>query len=250
MAVMPQVNVPTPSFNLAGAMGATPTPGELGNFAPLPYQDFGNVPYINPAYNDLSAMQGALQGFEGDVTAGLAPTFQQQDTSLQDNLASRGITNTGAATYLNQNLAGNQAAAVAQGDSPIIQELAGNYNTDLLANQQATNDASQFNATAYGTVASGNEQNYNNYLAGLMGQGENYGNELMSGYLGTYQPANSTALGTLQSIGGNAQSAYNGSAASNPWGSAFNNIQWGSPGTPTPPGGGFDWAEAATDGGG
>jgi hypothetical protein len=232
-ASIPQVNIPTPSYSEQGAAGAVPTGEELGSYAPLPYQDFGNIPYINPAYNNLQAMPGALQGYESDIYQGLQPEFQSQDMALTDSLAGRGITDTGAATDLSQNLQTQQGQTVAAADAPMIQAMAGYYNQDQLANQQAANQASEYNATAYGTVAAGNEANYNNYLNTMESQGSQYGNSLLEGYLGSYGGPNSTILGTMGNAPGQIGQAYEygyGSAAQSPWatalgqaGSLFNN---------------------------
>jgi hypothetical protein len=209
---------PAASASAGGAggpgMGAMPTPDQLASFAPRPYQDFGNIPFINPAtydpaqasaagysaatygpaqysaaqydptyfrgvqqgaagYNaatfnpsydraasvDLSQFPGALKSFEGMNAQALAPQFQQQQLSLEDNLGSRGIVNSGASTYLNQNLAGQQDAALASMDAPMIEAMAGYWNQGQetnaqlrqqsgLANQSAQQSAAQANANA------------------------------------------------------------------------------------------------------
>jgi hypothetical protein len=234
---------------------------QLAGFQPENYSAFGNVPsvsattYTSGSYNpqgysatqiDNSQLPGAMAMFDQQNATALAPQFQQQDMSLNDNLASRGIVNSGANTYLNQNLAGNQDAALAQADAPLTQQFAADYESNLSQNAAAQNAASQFNATAgneagqfntgagnsaaefnaqagneaalanagyYGTVVSGDQNAYNNYLNTLESQGNEYSNGLLSGFLGTYGDANSTALAGLNE---------GTSAATNAYGNAYN----------------------------
>jgi len=179
------------------ATAAMPTPGELAAGAPLPYQAFGNIPSVNPTDVDTTEMPGALGEFEGMNQTALAPQFEAEDMALQDNVGGRGIVNSGAATYLGENLQQNQDATLAGADSPLVQAFAGYYNQGQETNAQEGTAASEFNANEYGNVVGGNETAYNNYLAGLTGAGEQYGNSLLSSYLGSYGSPNPSALATL-----------------------------------------------------
>jgi hypothetical protein len=286
-------NGSTIDTNTSGLSAGMLSGQQLAGFQPENYSAFGNVPsvsattytsgsydpatYASQGYNatniDNSQLPGAMAMFDQQNATALAPQFQQQDMSLNDNLASRGIVNSGANTYLNQNLAGNQDAALAQADSPLTQQFAADYESNLSQNAAAQNAASQFNATAgneagqfnaasknqagqfntgsgnsaaefnaqagneaalanagyYGTVVSGDQNAYNNYLNTLESQGNEYSNGLLSGFLGTYGDANSTALAGLNegtSAATNAYgNAYNSSlAAGSGFGTALGNI--------------------------
>src|SRR5271165_852105 len=154
---------------------------------------FGTLGYVNPAYVDPQQSQAYMQQYEQMVAQGLAPQFQQQQQQLQDSSAARGISNSGAAGYLQSDLMGNQAAAYAQGISPIIQQGYGYSQQDLMGNQGAANAASYYNA---GT--------YNNYL-----------NELQTAYLNSFGPNTgvTSAYGSaVGGIGSAVSGAYQGAA--------------------------------------
>jgi hypothetical protein len=131
-----------------------------------------STPNFSPAYIDPNQNQEYLQQYEQEFEQGVAPTFALQQSQLQDSNAARGISNSGAASYLQGNLLGQQAAATAAGIDPILQQAYGNTQQDILTN--------------YGT--------YNNQNA-----------ELLSAYLGSYAPA--SGVGSLygSEIGGQNQ---------------------------------------------
>jgi hypothetical protein len=189
------------------------SPSQIAASAPATQQQFGGVSTVNPdtysaADVNASYIPGALQASEDLNAQALAPQFQQQDMSLDDNLASRGIVDSGAATYLNQNLAGNQSAALASADAPLISQYAGYNQADQLSNQSAQNTAAEYNATAgnaaavqnadaYNAMNQGNTNAYNSWLDTIEGQGSNYGNTLEQNFAGTYGNLDSTALNSL-----------------------------------------------------
>jgi hypothetical protein len=169
----------------------------------------------------------------------LAPQFAQQQQQLQDSNAARGISSSGAAGYLQGNLLGGQASALAQADAPITSQGYGYSQQDLTnnaANQQQTNlfnagqgtQNSQYNASAANTAAQDNAgyyngalgynaNAYNNYLGTLESQGYNTGNEAYGAYLSSYLPA-----GAVGNSIGNAATGYN-----NTYNNVYGNAQAG-----------------------
>jgi len=127
------------------------------------YQD-ARAAMVDPNQN-----QAYLQQFEGAVGAGLNPMFQQQDQALQDQMAARGISSSGAAQYLSNNLMGQQAGAYANAIQPMIGQEAGYTQQDIAANQgnrQATNFANQNAANTASGANSGYAQQANLFTAG------------------------------------------------------------------------------------
>ena len=127
------------------------------------YQD-ARAAMVDPNQN-----QAYLQQFEGAVGAGLNPMFQQQDQALQDQMAARGISSSGAAQYLSNNLMGQQAGAYANAIQPMIGQAAGYTHQDIAANQgnrQATNFANQNAANTASGANSGYAQQANLFTAG------------------------------------------------------------------------------------
>jgi hypothetical protein len=183
----------------------------VAGFAPAEYQEFGNIPTVGTdTYTstgvDNNYLPGALAESDQEIAQGLAPQFAAQQMSQDDNLASRGIVNSGAATYLNDQLAGQQDAALAGAESPLVEEYAqfGNSNAQLnataqnaaaAANAAAGNNSNNINAELYYGATSGNEQAYNDYLSGLLGDASSYGQNLENGFLGTYGTSGSPTIG-------------------------------------------------------
>ena len=127
------------------------------------YQD-ARAAMVDPNQN-----QAYLQQFEGAVGAGLNPMFQQQDQALQDQMAARGISSSGAAQYLSNNLMGQQAGAYANAIQPMIGQEAGYTQQDISANQgnrQATNFANQNAANTASGANSAYAQQANLFTAG------------------------------------------------------------------------------------
>lgn len=257
---VPNINIPTPNGTTAGANGAVPTANQVSASTPLPFSDFGNIPQVQaglvdtpqtdtPQIDPNAQLTGALTNFENANATALQPQFQAENMALNDNLASRGIFNSGAASYLGNQQAGAENSVLAQADAPLIQGMAGAFNTDLLANQQAglttggenlsaklttgaenqqaTNAASSENAGFYGTAVGSDEQNYNNWLTQQQTEGNNFGNSLLEGYLGSYAPANPQTLSSIGGAPGAIGAAGAGATAPNfggAFGQAFSNI--------------------------
>lgn len=274
---IPPINIPTPTGSAGAATGALPTSAQIGASGPQPYSAFGDVPQVTAA--QLAApqvgaapttgtpqvdpntpfSQGLTQGENANAQA-LQPLFQQQEMGLSDNLASRGITNSGAAGYLSNNLAGTEASELAAADAPLITQAAGLSGQDTLANLQAglttggenlnsqlntnsgnlqsaletgltntgaENNASDFNAQSYGNTVASDESNYNNWQNELFQTGNQFGQELLQGYIGSYGGANPQTLSSIGGEAGNIGAAGAGATAPNfgsAFGSAFNNI--------------------------
>jgi len=208
-----------------------PSASQDASFTPLPYQDFGQVPYtqaatVNPASVDLSQMPGALSQYESLNQQALAPQFQQQQDALTANEADRGIFNSTAGLQLGNDLAGQQAGALASANAPLVSAFAGYYNQGeetnaanqqaaAIANQAAMNQSNTFNATAYGDIAGQNMTDYNSFLNTLYNQQQDVSSGLEQTVLNSYSPGNYTGLiQSGQTSAGNAYSgAYNSGAA-------------------------------------
>lgn len=270
----------TPSIDYSQLL---PSASELASFTPLPYQSFGSVPQtqaatVDPASVastpnmqaasvDLSSMPGALSSYESLNQQALAPTFQQQSDALTANEADRGIFNSTAASQLGNNLAGQQDAALASADAPLVSQMEGaytsgeqlnaqnqqaanttnytgsqDYNTLVaelqqqagLSNQSALNNSNNFNATAYGDVVGGNMNDYNQYLNSLYQNQTSTQNGLAGDVISSYSPSQYEQLLTtgLNSAGNAASNAYNAGSAgtanlSSSLGSIFGNLASG-----------------------
>lgn len=206
------------------ASSLLPSPSQLGSFAPLPLQAFGNVPYLQPAtYNaaqvDYSQMPGALNAFTHSLYGQLQPQFDQQKEQLNEQLNARGIFNSGAAQQMQTDLTGQQDAALAGGISPLIQQFAGYWNQAQGQNAQLRQEANAGNAASanamngqnadyYYNTLTGNANNYNGFLNNLFGLGTGYSNSLINSYLGSYGGPNGQVLGTMGNTPGLAGSAY------------------------------------------
>jgi len=220
--------VPAPT-NVANS--GLPTTAATASDAPLPIQSFGALPGVTPTYAQYASQFGGatvdpaqsqqyMQTAYAQNAAALQPGFAQQQQQLQDSNAARGISSSGAAGYLQGNLLGQQSSALAAADEPITSQGYSYSQADLLANQQAqqqaglsnqglqqqtnlananiANAASDTNAGYYANALSGNANAYNNYLATLEQQGYNTGNEAYQTYLGSFGPN----PGVQQSISG------------------------------------------------
>jgi hypothetical protein len=176
----PNVQQPVPEGQQAQPGGAPPTGQGYGNQGQSAPYGFGTLGFVNPAYVNPAQNPAYMQQYEQLVAQGLAPQFAQQQQQLQDSSAARGISSSGAAGYLQSDLLGQQAAAYAQGISPIVQQGYGYNQQDIMANQGAANQASYYNA---GT--------YNNYL-----------NALQTAYLNSYGPNTGVTNAYGQAVGG------------------------------------------------
>jgi hypothetical protein len=176
-------------FGAAGAAPATATaPSTISQYAPATYQQFGGVPFVNPAMISPTDLGSYLSGMVPSISASLAPFFGQQMDALNESIASRGIFGSGAGAQLDANLAGQQAADV-------LQQAVPGALSELGSNQQAANAANVYDANAYGQAVGSNQNNYNQFM-----------NTLLGGYLSSFAPPTSMINSTLGSAG----SAYTG----------------------------------------
>jgi hypothetical protein len=247
--------------NLSSPTGL-PTPANVAADAPLPLQSFGATPTVTPSYASATTMApsyasadtvnpatnyGYLDAQLGENAASLAPTFQAQQQSSQDQLAARGISSSGAAADLTNQLYGQQAATLAGIDASAIGQQAGYVQQDIQGNQSAINTAnltnagyanaaSNYNATnaqqtnlfnaGEGTAASdvnaqyydqavtGNATTYNNYLNTIENQGYNTSNEAYTAYLNSFDPSSGVTSAydnAVSGIGNAATGAYDSS---------------------------------------
>lgn len=247
--------MPTSAGSSGGAQTLPGTPAILAA-APSPSQSFGNIAQVNPAQVAASYMNPAFAGaaavnpadaqaytqqYENALYQALQPGFFQQNLQLQGDLASRGIQDSSAASYLMGNLGGQQASALASGIEPIIgqgfgyaqqdvTQNAANQQQSILANQAAANTAGNYNATAaneasgananainnaayynagqYTNTVNNSEQLYNQFLNELFSSGNNLSNSLLTGLLGSYgvQTGVTNAMAQTPAL---QQSAYN-----------------------------------------
>jgi hypothetical protein len=197
--------------------------GNLGSYAPLPYQAFGAIPQINPYLVQPGDIGQFLPGYSGAVNQAEQPFFQQQSDRLNQDLQSRGIFNSGAANAAQGNLLAQQYATTLGQSLPFAQQ-------DIMGNVGAQNQANAANAATYGQITSGNQSLYNNFLNQLYGGNIGYGGGLLQSYLGSYDPSLYTGL-LGQGLGQSGQAysnAYNqGMAAAGPIGSAFGQLGQG-----------------------
>lgn len=164
-----------------GLQNILPTPGQLGALAPLPLTAFGGIPYLDPTYMqaaqmgspgqmaaasmaypgaqqaaqmgspgamqaaqvDLSQMPGALSQFQQQLLTALQPQFAQQQMGLDAQLGSRGIFNSGAAQQLQNDLTGQQAAAVAGPLGNLVSQFAQAYTQGQEQNAAQQQEANQ-----------------------------------------------------------------------------------------------------------
>jgi hypothetical protein len=206
---------------------AQPTPAQLQSLQPQMFQAFGSIPTAAPATvnaaqvaNDPNTLASTLKQYTGLESQALAPTFQQQQQQLDENLGARGIFNSGAGAYAEGNLLSGQAATLASSIAPLVSQGYGfgQSNAQLNANLQqganttnagAANNANMMSAQDYYNSVLGNQQTYNNYLAALGGAGTSYANNLTGGYFGTFDTGNPTVLGTFANGATSAGNSYN-----------------------------------------
>ena len=170
--------------------------GNVGAYTPLPYQAFGAIPQITPQQIQPGDITNFLDPYASAVGQGMQPLFQQQQEGLNSDLASRGIYNSGAANASQGNLLAQQFGEVLQGALPYAQQ-------DITGNVNSQNQAIAANAAAYGNVAQGNQQTYNNWQQELFGANQQRGNTLQDAYLQSYAP-NNTLIGQGLNQAGNA----------------------------------------------
>jgi len=167
------------SPNGAGAPANIQAMGGTAQVAPT-YQNYtGYAPSVGNSVNTSYANQnatgynaslvdpyGANQAYNqytGLLQQSMAPQFQQENQNLQSDLAARGISDSGAASYEMGNLQAQQGATLAASEAPFVQQMYGYQQGDVSANQQAQNASSQFGASALNSAASANQAAYNNY---------------------------------------------------------------------------------------
>lgn len=192
----------TPQNTQVNYSGLLPTAQQYQSFAPLSYQQFGATPQVsaatvNPAMLgpspymqaaqgsnlagpqaatvDNSQLPGALQQYEGLNASALAPQFAQQNQALTGSEAQRGIFNSTAGQELQNNLSGQQDAALASANAPLVSQFAGAYNSNNqlnAGNQQAANLAGYSGLLSQDQLNTQNQQAANsaNYQGALSNQ--------------------------------------------------------------------------------
>jgi hypothetical protein len=194
------------------------SPQNVGATAPAPYGQFGNIPTIDPTYWQSAnanpfQQQQYLKQYNQMYAKGLDPTFDQQDLSLNQDLASRGIQDSSAASSVMGNLYAQQGGQIAQGEAPMVQQAFAQTQQDVLANQAAQNAANSGNAAAanaasgqnaqyYYDTANQNMNAYNAYQNSLFGAGTNEQNSLMAAYLNSFGPQTGVTNAFSQAMGG------------------------------------------------
>ena len=215
-----------------GSFTGLPTSSQLAADAPLPLQSFGATPTVTPTYANAALVNpnNTPQYLAQEEQANYAsdqPLFQQQQQQNQDQLAARGISSSGAAADLTNQLYGQQAAVLAGQNAPAIQQQSGYQQQDITnnqANRQAINlfnagegtAASGTNAQYYDQALTGNATTYNNYLTNLENQGYNTSNEAYTAYLNSFGPNSGVTSGyngAVGAIGNSATGAYDSTIA-------------------------------------
>jgi hypothetical protein len=234
--------------NPVGSAPSNITSGPPVSTAPAPIQAFGGIAQVAPTYQTATGYNASLvdpnqstqayNQFSSLLNQSLQPTFALQDQSLQDDLAARGISNTGAASYDLGNLQAQQAATIAGSDTGFVSQMFGDEQADVAANQAALNSAGVFNASAQNTASGANAAaanaatganasaynsdvlaNYNAYNAyqnELLGLGAQDQGALQSAYLNSFGPQSgvTSAYGTsIGDAGSAANNAFAGSQA-------------------------------------
>lgn len=148
--------------------------------APAGIQAFGPTPYINPRNS-----QQYLSQYEALLQKAMGPMFKQQQLQLGASDAARGITNSGAAGYLQGNLQGQQGSALATAYEPMVGQAMSNTQSDIMAN-----------AAAYNQDRYSNYNAYNSYLNNLFQQGSGQQSTMLGSLLGSYGP-NSAITGMM-----------------------------------------------------
>jgi len=173
-----------------GTAAPTPTgqPGGIASTAPLPLQAFGGLPQVSPTYVDPTQNQAYMQQYEQLMAQSMQPQFQAQDQQMQDQLAARGISNSGSAAYSMNQLKGQQDAALAGATAPIVQQGYGYGQQDITGNANAANAATSTNAGYYNEALTGNANAYNNYNMALLGYGAQNQAAIQAAYLNSYGP--------------------------------------------------------------
>jgi hypothetical protein len=263
----PDLSSQTPGLNATAAGNPTglPTAAQASADAPLPLSAFGpnasvtpsyaasssytpsatSTSYANAATADPNANYGYLQAEENANSAALQPQFANQDQTNQDQLAARGISSSGAAADLTNQLYQGQSATLASADAPAIAQQSGYTQADIAANQanaqqtnltnaaarnatsqtnaNANNAAAAYNATnaqstgqfnaAEGTAASGVNAGY--YNQQLTGDATTYNNNLATQEQQGYNTSNEAYTAYLNSFGPNSgvTSGYNGAVS-------------------------------------
>ena len=218
--IQTQAQAGTPATNAAttasgGTASGLPTASNVLGAAPQPLQAFGGIPQVNPTYADPNQNLGYAQAYQQLMDQSLQPTFQAQDQSEQDQLAARGISSSGAAQDLTNQLYQGQGATVAGANAPIVQQAYSNTQQDIANNQGYANAASNTNAGYYNEALTGNANTYNNYLQTLEGQGYNTGNEELVAYLNSFDPSSGVTSAYNTATGGVTGAATNAFSSAN-----------------------------------
>ena len=198
-----------------GTASGLPTASNVLGAAPQPLQAFGGIPQVNPTYADPNQNLGYAQAYQQLMDQSLQPTFQAQDQSEQDQLAARGISSSGAAQDLTNQLYQGQGATVAGANAPIVQQAYSNTQQDITGNVASANAAANTNASYYNEALTGNANTYNNYLQTLEGQGYNTGNEELVAYLNSFNPSSGVTSAYNTATGGVTGAASNAFSSAN-----------------------------------
>ena len=186
---------PSAAATQAATQNFAPTAAQLASYQPATFSQFGTLPTVNAAtynsssynpttYNaqnaqaatvDPASAQQYLNQNENLLATANAPTFARQLESNNEQLAGRGIFNSGAAQQSQNDLEASQDAVIANAEQPLVSQAMANQQSDVtqnagyqqqtgLANQDAQNTARSSNAAAYnaaGQYNAGNQQSAN-----------------------------------------------------------------------------------------
>lgn len=206
----------TPAASSSG--GSNPGPGSA---APAPVGAFGATPSVSATLMDPNQNLQYMQSYEQNVRSALQPQFDQQNQQLQDQSAARGISSSGSAQYLQNNLDAQQAGVLASAQNPIIAQGYGYTNAALTGNANEANYVTNTNAAYYNQDRNANASAYNNYQNELLGLGSGVYGSQESAYLNSFGPNTGVtnsfgqALGAGANVFGNTLSSANQTAGAN-----------------------------------
>lgn len=265
----PDPNAPYAGYGTGAPVGTPPgsdplhpDPASIAGLGPANIQQFGGTPTVDPTYAQAAGQNfltgnaalvnpnqnmAYMQQYEQLLGTSLAPQFQSQDQSLSDQLAARGLTTSGSGQYLQNQLYGQQAAALASGLQPIVsqgygytqQDIQGNQGAQNqfglanlgygnqalgtnaayaqqanLANAGASNEANILNANYYNQDRTANYGAYNNFQNELLGLGSGQLSAEQAAYLNSFGPNSgvTSAYGNALTGANNAYSSVYGNA--------------------------------------
>jgi hypothetical protein len=188
-----------------GASGYNPNGYDAANFNASAYNP-QNVNLGQNAYLDPQQNQQFLQQNMNLLQTEMAPTFQNQQRSLDESMAARGIFSSGAGVDASNQLKGQQDAALAGAQAPMVAQGYG-YQQQDVANNANLNAQQGFQNAAYGNQAGQFNAGLQTQVAGQNAGAQNAARAFGAGAANTAGQFNSAAANTAAQYGAEAQNA-------------------------------------------